>query len=113
MISRTMTGERDSDFQHRQLAALDALGDFDFTVARQQRNGSHFAQVHADGIVGLFECAWSEIELDAFFGRFAIEFLFAGNFVECGEILVVGVDDFDAGSSECGKQIIQIFSGSS
>src|SRR5262245_46339702 len=94
------------------MSTLNALGDFDFTVTSQQRNSSHFAQVHANGIVCLIQCAGSEIQLDAFFSGFAVEFLFATNFVECVEVLVGGGDDFDTGSSECRKQFIQIFSGS-
>ena len=109
MISRTMTGERDSDFRTVKLAALDSFCDFDFAVARQQRDRSHFAQVHANGIVGLFERAGSQIQFDAVFGLLAFEFLFAGNLVERGKALVFGIDDFDAGGSEGGKQVVQIF----
>ena len=55
-------------FQHEQLAALDALGDGYFAFAREQRNGAHFAQVHANGVVGFFERAGSEIEFAVFRG---------------------------------------------
>ena len=37
---------------HRLAAGLDALGDRDFALARQQLDGAHLAQIHADGIVG-------------------------------------------------------------
>ena len=37
---------------HRLAAGLDALGDRDFALARQQFDGAHLAQIHADGIVG-------------------------------------------------------------
>ena len=50
--------------QHAQLAALDALGDFNFAFAREQRHGSHLAQVHADGVVGFFQRAGGEVEFD-------------------------------------------------
>src|SRR5208283_1355648 len=50
--------------EHADLAALDALGDFHFAFAGQQGNGSHFAQIHADGIVGFFESPGSEVEFD-------------------------------------------------
>ena len=43
--------------QYAVLAALDALGDFDFAFARKQRHGSHLAQIHADGIIGFFQSA--------------------------------------------------------
>ncbi len=37
---------------HRLAAGFDALGDGDFALARQQLDRAHFAQIHADGIVG-------------------------------------------------------------
>ena len=54
-------GER---LEHADLAALDALGDFDFAFAREQGDGSHLAQIHADGVVGFFESAGSEVEFN-------------------------------------------------
>ena len=54
--------------EHAQLAALDALGDFHFAFAGEQRNGAHLAQVHANGVVGLLESARGEVELDVFTG---------------------------------------------
>ena len=38
---------------HPQLAALHAARQIDFAFARQQRNGAHFAQIHAHRIVGV------------------------------------------------------------
>ena len=52
---------------HHELPALDALGDGDFAFARQQRNGAHFAQIHAHGIVGFFERTGGEVQI-----RFAL-----------------------------------------
>ncbi len=46
------------------LATLDALGDLDLALARQQRDGTHLAEVHADGVVGLFQRAWGQVKLD-------------------------------------------------
>ena len=40
---------------HGFAAGLDALGDGDFALARQKFNRTHFAQIHADGIVGAVE----------------------------------------------------------
>src|SRR6266436_2656426 len=37
---------------HRLAAGLDAFGDRDFALARQQLDGAHLAQIHADRIVG-------------------------------------------------------------
>ena len=55
-------------FEHAQLSALDALGDFDFAFAGEQRHRAHLAQIHADGIVGFLQRAGREIELDVFAG---------------------------------------------
>ena len=37
---------------HRLAASLDALGDGDFALARQEFNRAHFAQIHSDRIIG-------------------------------------------------------------
>ena len=63
---------------HAQLAALDALGDFHFAFAGEQRNGAHLAQVHAHGVVGLFKRAGREVKLDVF-ALFELESLSAPN----------------------------------
>ena len=49
----------------RQLALLDALGDGDFALAREQRHRAHLAQVHADGVVRLVERARRQVEIDS------------------------------------------------
>ena len=41
------------DLQHAPLAVLDALGDLDLALAREQRDRAHLAQVHAHRVVGL------------------------------------------------------------
>ena len=38
---------------HAQLAAFHAAGQIDFAFASEQRNGAHFAEVHADRVVGV------------------------------------------------------------
>ena len=63
---------------HRLAAGLDALGDGDFALAREQFDRAHFAQIHAHRIVGAL-------------GRL---FLLGG-----GERLRLGLDHFAAGSS--------------
>src|SRR4029077_5122911 len=50
-------------FQDQQLSALDALGDGHFAFARQERDGSHFAQVHANRVVRLFDHPRRESEI--------------------------------------------------
>ena len=59
-------GRAGDGLEHAELAALDALGDFDFAFAGEQRNGAHFAQIHAHGVVGLLERARRQVELDIF-----------------------------------------------
>jgi len=58
-------GERVIDFITTELPALDALGDRDFALARQQRDGAHLAQIHADGIVRLFQRTRCQVEVAA------------------------------------------------
>ena len=86
-----------------ELAALDAPRDLDFALAREQRHGAHLAQVHADRIVGLVERARREIELELFgaFGR-AVDRLVVPH------VLLVGVDDFDAGAAEGVEQVVEL-----
>jgi len=57
MMTLAIVGVREIDLMTAKLAALDALGDLDFPFAREERDGAHLAQVHADGIVGLVERA--------------------------------------------------------
>ena len=94
---RTRDGLEDAE-----LAALNALGDFDFALAGKQRDGAHFAQVHAHGVVGFFKRAWGEVELDVF-AFFEFEILVAGKFW--------GVEQIDALGADGGDQIIEIVSG--
>ena len=63
--------------QHAQLAALDALGNLDFALARQQWHCTHLAQVHADGVVRLLKCSRCQVQFNvvAFFGVLRVELL--------------------------------------
>ena len=90
--------------EHADLAALDALGDFHFAFAREQRHGSHLAQIHADGIVGFFQSAGGEVEFDvlAFFGF--VEF-----FIERGGRQLGAFQHVDALRTNGGQQIVQVF----
>ncbi len=89
-----------------ELAALDAPRDLDFALAREQRHRAHLAQVHADRIVGLVERARREIELELFgaFGRPVDRLLVA-------QVLLVRVDDLDAGAAERVEQIVELVGG--
>src|ERR1700688_1453425 len=66
-------GARDR-FEDEQLPALDALGDGHFALARQERHGAHFAQVHANRVVRLFEHSRREVEFARVFrdGKFVL-----------------------------------------
>ena len=90
--------------EHAQLAALDALGDFHFAFAREQGHGSHLAQVHADGIVGFFQRAGSEVEFDvlALFAFF--EFL-----IERGGRQFRAFQHVDALRADRSQQVVQVF----
>ena len=84
-------------FAYGGLTALDALGEFDFAFAREQRHRSHFAQVHAHRIVGLVVEFLNEIEFAGFFG-------FLNFFVELGFGFF---EDLDAGGVELGEQVVE------
>ena len=103
---RARDGRRARDrLDDGQLAALDALGDLDLALAREQRHGAHLAQVHADGVVGLVERARREIELRLVAGAAAVGAL-AEELVLA--ILLLRVDDFDAGVAEGAEQVVQL-----
>ncbi len=79
------------------LSALDAPGEFDLTLAREQRHGSHLAQVHADGVVGLLGGVGARLKLRQFLG-------FLGLAVE----LELGfLEDLHARAVEIGEKLIQ------
>ena len=100
-------------FQDEELAALDTLGDGNFTFARQQRNRAHFAQIHANGIVGFFESARTEVEIAVFGSDFFLyyDFCTIGSIgggkrgLRSRKILV----HIDAVTLEGGKQIVDFF----
>ncbi len=52
MIAWKVSGLSQRPGDHRLAAGLDALGDGDFALARQQLDRAHLAQIHAHGIVG-------------------------------------------------------------
>ena len=66
--------------QHAKLSPLDALGDFNLALARQQRYRAHLPQVHADRVVRLLECSRCQVQLNvvALFGVFRVELLRPG-----------------------------------
>src|ERR1017187_6823024 len=91
--------------QYAVLAALNALGDFDFALAREQRHGSHLAQIHADGIIGFFQSARSEVEFNVL-GAF---FHFLEFFFQIGRRPFRTFEYIDSLRSDRGQQIFQVF----
>ncbi len=86
-----------------ELAPLDAPRDLDLALAREQRHGAHLAQVHPDRIVGLVQRARRQVELDLF-GPLGgpIDRLLVP------QVLLVRVDDLDAGAAERVEQIVEL-----
>ncbi len=76
------------------MAALDALGDFNFALAREQGNRAHFAQIHAHRIVGLFQRAGGQVELDVF-AVFKLEVLVGAELGAIEQVDALGADGRD------------------
>ena len=92
-------GRARNGLEHAHLAALNALGDFDFAFAGKQRNGAHFAQIHANGVVGFFKRARRQVELDVF-ALFQFEIFVAWQ--------IWGVEQVDALGADGCDQIVQV-----
>src|SRR5262245_27534217 len=90
-----------------ELAALDAACDLDLAFAREQRHGAHLAQVHAHRVVGLVERAGREVELELF-GAFLRPI---DRFDIVAQVLLIGIDDLDAGAAERVEQIVELVGG--
>ena len=99
-------GRTRDGLHHAELAALDALGDFDFALAGEQGHGAHLAQVHADGVVGLFERAGREVEFDVV-GVFAGLVVGVAVFGVAGAAAALG-QDVDALGVDGGHQVIEL-----
>src|SRR6266403_1794942 len=107
-------GARDG-LEHQHLAALDAFGDGDFALARQQRYGAHLAQVHANRVVRLFEHPRGKVEVALLGdGKFVLGFDFRGfrcrrisggaGRLRGGEVFV----DIDTVALEGGEQVVNL-----
>ena len=83
-------------FADRRLAALDALGQLDFSLSRKQRHRAHLAQVHAHGIIGLVAEVLDEIEFAELLALF--EFLV--------ELDLWFFENLDPSAIELGEQIV-------
>ena len=89
-------------FANRPLAAFIALGQLDFALAGEQRNGAHLAQIHADRIVGFVANILGEFQVAEIVG------LILGGFFEIEFGLF---QDLDAGAIEVREQILEFAAG--
>ena len=64
MIARMVSGLLADAADHHLAAGLDALGDGDLALARQQLDRAHLAQIHAHRIVGAADIVVVEIAAD-------------------------------------------------
>jgi len=94
-------GRYRESFENANLSALNALGNFNFAFAGEQGNGAHLAQIHADGVVGLFQRAGGEIKLNIIrLLGVGIELFFRGE---------LGVfQDVDSLRADHAKQVVKI-----
>ena len=104
---------------HRFAAGLDALGDGDFALARQQFDRAHFAQIHAHRIVGAFGRLFFSVLASAFgvtstssrpvsllvvafVGAFSLAFVGVG---------FLGLDDVDAHLAQHREHVLDLLGG--
>src|SRR6185437_6005743 len=89
------TGE---GFAHAIMPALVSLRELDFAFARKQRDGPHFAQIHANRIVRLIAEILGEFKVGKIVGviRFAELWL---------------LENLDASAIEIGKQVVKLTAG--
>ncbi len=103
---------------HRLAAGLDALGNGDFALARKQLDRTHFAQIHAHGVVGaLARLGFLGLgrrgarDLDEFaLALFLFGFLarLLGGFLGLG---LLGLDDVDAHLVEHREHVLDLVGG--
>src|SRR5207248_11297313 len=87
--------------EHAILPTLNALGNFHFAFACEQRNSSHLAQVHADGIIGLFQSTRREVKFYVLAGFFIFS-------VESGGGHFRALEYIYALRTDCGQQIFEV-----
>ena len=89
---------------HHLTARLNPLGDGDFTLARQQFNAAHFAQIHAHRIVG----PPNVVVVDVAAG---VAFLILGAFGLFAVVVFFTFDDIDAHLIERRHHVFDLFRG--
>ncbi len=89
--------------QNAQLAALDALGDFDFAFAGEQRHRAHLPEIHSDGVVGFLERAGREVQLHVLAGFELVKFLVAPH--------LGAFEDINALRADGGQQVLEVVGG--
>ena len=102
---------------HGLAAGLDALGDGDLALAREQLDRAHLAQIHAHGIVGalggfLLLGGGDGLgrDLDQFAVIIVVIALFIGLFVAVFAVIVV-LDDGDAHLGDHGEDVFDLVGG--
>ena len=88
---------------HHLAAGLDALGDRDLALARQQLDRPHLAQVHAHRIVGAADIVVVEIA-----ARLAVGLLGLGG---GGLLVLLALDDVDAELGEHRHRVLDLLRG--
>src|SRR6202034_2620435 len=94
-------GRTGDSLENPQLPTLNALGNLNFAFSGQQWYSSHFAQVHANGVISFLECARCEVEFDVLaLLTLALELI-------CAK-LRAALEHINALGSDGGQQIVEI-----
>ena len=83
-------------FQHGALAPLDAAGNLDLALAREQGHRAHLAQVHPHRIVDFLADAGGQFEVENLFAVFELLFEVFGLF-----------ENLDAGHVQAGQHVVE------
>ena len=103
---------------HRLAAGLDALGDGDFALARQQLHRAHFAQIHAHRIVGALGRLLGlglgrrlRRDLDQFAALALLLFGLLAGFLFVVGLGFLGLDDVDAHLAHHRQHVLDLLGG--
>ena len=102
--SRITMGERDSALSTRICPRSMRLAISTSPSRVSKRHGAHLAQIHADGIVGLFQSAGGEVEFDVLALLGFVEF-----FIERGGRQLGAFQHVDALRADRGQQVVEVF----
>ncbi len=100
---------------HGFAAGLDALGDGDFAFAREQLDGTHLTQIHADGVVGAVERGGRGGRGgNGLAGRLGLVVILVGVTLGSAFLILVRLvvlDDVDAHFGEHRKRVLDLLGG--